>query len=48
MRELRRVMPDVGILSFEISSGGVETNNPATFSLELLWYVQPGPKPAKK
>jgi Tfp pilus assembly protein PilO len=48
LANLRSTMPDVGVVSMVMNSGGVTTDTAATFTFELLWHTQPQAKTVKK
>jgi Tfp pilus assembly protein PilO len=45
---LRSAMPDIGVTSMQVNSGGVTNDTAATFAFDLLWYTQAQPKTSKK
>jgi Tfp pilus assembly protein PilO len=51
MKQLRVSMPDIAIVSFQMSSAGIASGNTdtiVTFGFDLLWHTQPQVNPVKK
>jgi Tfp pilus assembly protein PilO len=46
LSQMRTTMRDVGVVTMQLGSSGGTTDINASFTLDLLWYTQPQPKPA--